>query len=1135
MKKNLTLRVLLLLQLLITGITVFGVPNVTITSPAVPAANVKQGSTINVLYIAQVSVTTDPVTISNVNVTLSGSHDANDLGFLRVYFNATAPTIAGATLVNYLTANFTAPHTYSIGSLNRTITAGSSGYFIIAIDVESSATDNNTIKINGATNPLVFTYSAAPNLTNNQTDAAGVQTIQAADVTITSVAVPAADVTQGSETNLLYIAQMSVSAQPVTVNDVQINLSGTHDANDLGFLRVYYNATSPTIAGATLVNYLTANFAAPHTYSIGSLNRTIAAGATGYFIIAFDVNSTATDNNTIKINGATNPLTFGFNTAPNITNSQSDVGGLKTIEAADVTVTSQAVPAADVTQGSEVNVLYIAQMSVSEQSVTVNNVQINLSGTHDANDLGFLRVYYNASSPTIAGATLVNYLTANFAAPHTYSIGSLNRTIAAGATGYFILAFDVNSSGTDNNTIKINGGTNPLAFGFNTAPNIINNQTDVAGLKTIEAADVTITSQAVPASNVTQASEVNVLYITQMGVSEQSITVNSVDITLSGTHDADDLGFLRVYFNATAPTIAGATLVNYLTANFAGPHTYNIGSLNRTIAAGGTGYFIIAFDVKNTATHNNTIKINGATNPLAFNFNTAPNVSNNQTDAAGVQTIQAADVTIATTAVPAANVGQGTEINILYIAQMAVTTQSVTVSSVDITLSGTHDADDLGFLRVYYNATSPTITGATLVNYLTAYFTATHTYTIGSLNRTLTPGTTGYFILAVDVDNTATDNNTIKINGAANPLLFGFNTVPNLTNSQTDAGGLQTIQAADVVIASTAVPASAVARGTDVNVLYIAQLSVTTQPITVTDVQIALSGTHDADDLGFLRVYYNVTSPTISGATLVNYLTANFAATHTYSIGSLNRTIPAGSSGYFIIAIDVAAAGTINNTIKINGATNPLVFGYTTGPNLNNNQTDAAGVKTIVASLPVSLVLFTAKVENGKGLLQWKTASEINNAYFDVEHSSDGIIFTKIGRVAGHGTTSIEQNYQFVHETPVYGNNYYQLKQVDLDNRYRYSGVVQTSLTANSTFVTTVFPNPVKNTLRFTVVATDKNKISMQVVDITGKIMLQHQQTLMAGENKLQFNVDRLSVGIYYLQVKDRTKQLSTQKILVVK
>jgi hypothetical protein len=81
------------------------------------------------------------------------------------------------------------------------------------------------------------------------------------------------------------------------------------------------------------------------------------------------------------------------------------------------------------------------------------------------------------------------------------------------------------------------------------------------------------------------------------------------------------------------------------------------------------------------------------------------------------------------------------------------------------------------------------------------------------------------------------------------------------------------------------------------------------------------------------------------------------------------------------------------------------------------------------------LYFYGKKAENGV-LLSWETATEINNDYFDVEWSMDGISFEKIGQVQGAGTTAEIQLHEFLHKKPVNGNNYYRLKQVDFDEKF---------------------------------------------------------------------------------------------------
>ena len=112
------------------------------------------------------------------------------------------------------------------------------------------------------------------------------------NVTLTTSPVAASTIAQGSSNNIVYAVKMDVAALAVTVNSMQLTLTGTHDDNDLVVLHVYFNPTAPTLSGATqkAVN-VSANFAAPHTYNaifnFGS--QGLAAGTSGYFIVVADV------------------------------------------------------------------------------------------------------------------------------------------------------------------------------------------------------------------------------------------------------------------------------------------------------------------------------------------------------------------------------------------------------------------------------------------------------------------------------------------------------------------------------------------------------------------------------------------------------------------------------------------------------------------------------------------------------------------------------------------------------------------------------------------------------------------------------------------------------------------------------
>ncbi len=609
--------------------------DVTLTTTTLAAGNINQGSNNSIVYIVQMGVTVGAVNVNNIQFTLNGTLDANDLSVVSIYYNPTAATISGSSLVNNAVATFASGHTYSI-PISTSNPIGSAGYFIIAVNVSSSATDNNTIQIDGSTNPVVFGFTTSPNIINSQSNAAGTQTIQASDITLTTSTLAAANINQGTNNNIVYVSQMNVGTEPVNVNNIQFTLNGTLDANDLSVVSIYYNPTAATISGSSLVNNAVATFASGHTYSI-PISTSNPVGSAGYFIIAVNVSSSATDNNTIQIDGSTNPVVFGFTTSPNIINSQRNVAGIQTIQASDITLTTSTLAAGNINQGTNNNIVYIAQMNVGTEPVNVNNIQFTLNGTLDANDLSVVSIYYNPTAATISGSSLVNNAVATFASGHTYSI-PISTSNPIGSAGYFIIAVNVSSSATDNNTIQIDGATNPVVFGFTTSPNIINSQSNAAGKQTIQASDITLTTSAVAANNFSAGTNNDIVYVTQMSVATEPVNVNNIQFTLNGTFDANDLTVVSIYYNSTAATISGSSLVNNAVATFASGHTYSI-PISTINPIGSAGYFIIAVNVSPSATTGNTVKINGLTDPVLFGFTTTPNVTNNQTDLAGLHTL----------------------------------------------------------------------------------------------------------------------------------------------------------------------------------------------------------------------------------------------------------------------------------------------------------------------------------------------------------------------------------------------------------------------------------------------------------------------------------------------------------------
>jgi len=144
-------------------------------------------------------------------------------------------------------------------------------------------------------------------------------------------------------------------------------------------------------------------------------------------------------------------------------------------------------------------------------------------------------------------------------------------------------------------------------------------------------------------------------------------------------------------------------------------------------------------------------------------------------------------------------------------------------------------------------------------------------------------------------------------------------------------------------------------------------------------------------------------------------------------------------------------------------------------------------VSNAASPLPVVLVSFTAEPLGSDALLKWTTASERDNAYFEVEVSADGRVFRRIGQVAGHGTTTQAHDYRLVDPAIAhYGVSlvYYRLRQVDLNGTATFSPVRAVAVGQSAL---ALFPNPTSGAT--TLVGTAAGA-SVTVLDAVGRLVL---------------------------------------------
>jgi hypothetical protein len=186
--------------------------------------------------------------------------------------------------------------------------------------------------------------------------------------------------------------------------------------------------------------------------------------------------------------------------------------------------------------------------------------------------------------------------------------------------------------------------------------------------------------------------------------------------------------------------------------------------------------------------------------------------------------------------------------------------------------------------------------------------------------------------------------------------------------------------------------------------------------------------------------------------------------------------------------------------------------------------------------LPVTMLYFTAdKQGETESLLKWATASEQNNAYFDVERSADAETWTTIGKVQGAGTTDIQTDYSMVDEEPMPGVNYYRLDQTDVDGVSTYSEIQQVTFVTSPVNNTSlaVYPNPLSQGKKLNVELTGAETISdITIVNEMGQVV--YTTALPQIQDYQVMGLD-LPSGIYIVSVHTQNNNTISTRLVIQK
>jgi len=171
---------------------------------------------------------------------------------------------------------------------------------------------------------------------------------------------------------------------------------------------------------------------------------------------------------------------------------------------------------------------------------------------------------------------------------------------------------------------------------------------------------------------------------------------------------------------------------------------------------------------------------------------------------------------------------------------------------------------------------------------------------------------------------------------------------------------------------------------------------------------------------------------------------------------------------------------------------------------------------SLCLTLPIQLIYFQAyPTEENTVKLEWKTASEVNNDFFTIERSSDGVEWKEIKRIDGAGNAEM-MTYTVLDEKPLAGLSYYRLKQTDFNGEFEYVDVK--SVNFENTQLIHVYPNPTRN--QFIIEGENEELQSLMISNILGENIVSGIKKEFINDRMMRVNISHLPNGVYLLKTK---------------
>ena len=267
---------------------------------------------------------------------------------------------------------------------------------------------------------------------------------------------------------------------------------------------------------------------------------------------------------------------------------------------------------------------------------------------------------------------------------------------------------------------------------------------------------------------------------------------------------------------------------------------------------------------------------------------------------------------------------------------------------------------------------------------------------------------------------------------------------------------------------------------------------------------------------------------------------SNFVITNTATGGTYDVSIT--MTGFGVGTLDnyrlgISDGGTTVTTV----GTHAAATGSTSTPTANRTDVTSAeldgdwritSIDKDDTPLPVELLSFAGQFQDNYVAINWSTASETDNDYFELERSKDGISYQTIAIIEGKGTTTHTQHYGYEDRGFQNGTNYYRLKQVDFDGQFEIFQAIVVHALSGEQLGLTIFPNPAQSELHININGGNiQGNSTVFILDYAGRKVYE-RKIAMSSNSIILDNLDfYLKPGLYFVLVKSGNSTMQSKLI----